>query len=246
MSEDIQHITPPKASDANSEFYPVKRAPNGVGQYVEISTETEKCDYWMYLLGTALAEKRKINHQGKCRLQALPPRYKMFDHQRHNKSDIYIYGHPSKERFRSALQFRRHLLWLDQKSTKPPCGCKLCALLPEASEKKVIDVPEMRREKMSGPEKRQKVELRMAQRLQQKVRKAEKKNKLLSPTPWTTSQTRRSATSMSSPGSNEGTMERTPSQEHVVIEMHTPHKLGLSNPIPLKSRNKKADSHQGG
>ncbi|KAG2180387.1 hypothetical protein INT44_003389 [Umbelopsis vinacea] len=218
MTEDIQHIEPPKASDANSKFYPVKRAPNGVGQYVELSTETEKCDYWMYLLGTALAEKRKVNHQ----------------------------GHPSKERFRSALQFRRHLLWLDQKSTKPPCGCKLCALLPEASEKKVIDLPEKGPEKTSGHEKKQKNEPRMVQRLQQNVKRAEKKNKLLSPTPWTASQTRRSATSMSSPGSNEGTMERTPSQEHIVTEIHTPHKLGLSNPVPLKSRNKKAGSHQGG
>jgi hypothetical protein len=64
MTEEIQHIAPPMASDANSKSYPVKRAPNGVGKYVEISTENEKCDYWMYLLGTALAEKRKVKWQG--------------------------------------------------------------------------------------------------------------------------------------------------------------------------------------
>ena len=64
MTEEIKHIAPPMSSDANSKFYPVKRAPNGVGQYVEISTDNEKCDYWMYLLGTALAEKRKVNWQG--------------------------------------------------------------------------------------------------------------------------------------------------------------------------------------
>jgi Transcription-silencing protein, cryptic loci regulator Clr2 len=186
----------------------------------------------------------------------------MFDHQRHNKSDLYIYGmlffvvrscslgnesfhppligHPSKERFRSALQFRRHLLWLDQKSTRPPCGCKLCALLPEVSEKKVVDVPEKEQDK------KQKNEPRIAQRQQQKVRRAEKKNKLLSPAPRAVSQTRRSATLMSPSGSNEGTMERTPSQEHVVTEVLTPHKLGLSNPLPLKSRNKKFERYEVG
>jgi len=201
----------------------------------------------------------------------------MFDHQRHNKSDIYIYGtlfffhgallfhldnesfsstavigHPSKERFRSALQFRRHLLWLDQKSTKPPCGCKLCALLPEASENKVVDVPEKERPQREGPEKKprkeknQKSESKMARGQQQKVRKAERKSKLLSPAPWTGSQTRRSGTSMSSPGSIEGTMERTPSQEHIVTEVLTPHKLGLTNPLPLKSRNKMVEKYEEG
>jgi hypothetical protein len=51
---------------------------------------------------------------------------------------------------------------------------------------------------------------------------------------------------MSSPGSIEGTMERTPSQEHVVPEVLTPHKLGLTNPLPLKSRNKMVEKYEEG
>lgn len=167
-------------------------------------------------------------------------------------SSTAVIGHPSKERFRSALQFRRHLLWLDQKSTKPPCGCKLCALLPQASEKKMIDVLKKERPDRQRPkkklrqEKNHNSETKLAQGPQQNARKAERKSKLLSPAPWSGSQTGRSGTSMSSPGSIEGTMERIPSQELIVAEVLTPHKLGLSNSSPLKSRNKMIQKYEEG
>lgn len=65
MTKKVEHIAPPTSSDANSASYPVKRAPNGIGRYVEISTDMAICDYWMNILGTALAEKRKIKADGK-------------------------------------------------------------------------------------------------------------------------------------------------------------------------------------
>jgi hypothetical protein len=86
---------------------------------------------------------------GKVRLSSLPSGYKMYEHHRRNKNDLYIYGeysvckpgyqrkedidnfiqgHPSKQRFRSAIQFAKHLLWLDQKSksASAKCDCHLC------------------------------------------------------------------------------------------------------------------------
>jgi hypothetical protein len=64
MSKNVSRIAPPKSSDAIQSGYPVIRAPNGIGKYVEISTDLKKCDYWMYALGAALAEKRKVNTNG--------------------------------------------------------------------------------------------------------------------------------------------------------------------------------------
>jgi hypothetical protein len=161
---------------------------------------------------------------GTVRLQKLPARYKMYEHQRHQLSDLYIYGnlsifvskwktinvtniwtgHPSKQRFRSATQFRRHLLWLESNSAKAKCDCSLCALLPT--------------EKQEG-----KVEA--------------KPHRVLSPAVRAAVTSRRSRTHISSPKAVHVSQERSCLPD-VAPEVLTPHKLGLSNPRPLKSRNK--------
>jgi hypothetical protein len=106
-----------------------------------------------------------------------------------------------------------------------------------------MDIPLNQQKKTLNQKRHNKNDQRRLQQQlpKKKQRIGEKQSRLLSPAPWIASQTKRSGTSVSSQRSNTGTVERTPSQEIDVNEVLTPHKLGLSNPLPLKTRNKRIE-----
>ncbi|KAJ3109893.1 hypothetical protein HDU96_007074 [Phlyctochytrium bullatum] len=75
-------------------------------------------------------QPRQVVFQHSATLRSLPDGYALARRQRENSKhvDKYLYGHPSGGTFRSAEEFKHHLVWLARRTVDPDlrCACRLC------------------------------------------------------------------------------------------------------------------------
>ncbi|KAJ3181862.1 hypothetical protein HDU85_003377 [Gaertneriomyces sp. JEL0708] len=99
-------IVQPTISDGIPETHPILDAPQVVS-----GDEAERTIWWP-----------------KLGLYAWPDGYALVGMIRGNaeRYDWYLYGHPSRKRFRSPAEFAPHLNWLRRAEPYVPCECRLC------------------------------------------------------------------------------------------------------------------------